>query len=263
MPTYETIDQLPRELNIRDLGGLPTQDGRKVKRRLLFRSSALAFFDEEEMAPVKALGLRTILDLRAEKGVEKRPDPAVEGAAYYNKCAAFQNILEDLNSPGELLGLIFDEEQRGNPIDVLVASYTASLAFTNEAFQFMFDCLLDNRVPMLFHCSNGKDRTGIAAMLILLALGVPEELVKKDYLLSNEYRKEGLDDLLKRYDVISSRLDSARSFLTIFEGVLPESADMLISEIQERYGSYENFMDKEYGVNAAGLKCFRDMYLED
>ena len=101
MPDYKTIDQLPSELNIRDLGGLAAKDGRHVKSGVLFRSSALAFFDEEELKPVINLGIRTILDFRALKGVQKDPDPKLEGAEYYNKCAAFQNFLDDLNSPGE------------------------------------------------------------------------------------------------------------------------------------------------------------------
>ena len=240
MPDYKTIDQLPVELNIRDLGGLAAKDGRHVKSGLLFRSSALAFFDEEELEPVRNLGIRTILDFRALKGIQKDPDPQLEGAVYYNKCAAFQNFLDDLNSPGELASLIFDEDQAGNAIDVLVSSYTASLAFSNESYKFMFDCLLAGEAPMLFHCSNGKDRTGVAAMLILLALGIPEEIVK----------------------LLTGRLGNARSFFTMVGGVLPQSADMLLSEILERYGTFENYMEKEYGFDREILKKFRDMYLE-
>ena len=262
MPDYKTIDQLPLELNIRDLGGLETKDGRHVKRGMLFRSSALAFFDEEELKPVRNLGIRTILDFRALKGIQKDPDPKLEGAEYYNKCAAFQNFLDDLNSPGELASLIFDEDQTGNAIDVLVSSYTASLAFSNESYKFMFDCLLAGEVPMLFHCSNGKDRTGVAAMLILLALGIPEEVVKEDYMQSNLNRQPEIDELMERFKMLTGRLGNARSFFTMVGGVLPQSADMLLSEILERYGTFENYMEKEYGFDREILKKFRDMYLE-
>ena len=115
---------------------------------------------------------------------------------------------------------------------------------------------------MLFHCSNGKDRTGVAAMLILLALGIPEEIVKADYLQSNTCRKEEIDDLMERFNMLSSRLSNARSLFTMIEGVLPESADMVMSEIRERYGTYEDYMEKEYGFDREKLKKFRDMYLE-
>ena len=259
---YEKIDELPMELNIRDLGGLRAKDGRHVKCGLLFRSSALAFFDEEELAPVRALGIRTILDFRSPKGVKKKPNPVLEGAEYFNKCAAFSNLLDDLNSPLQLASLIFDEDQKGNAADVLVSSYTASLAFSNESYRFMFDRLLDGKGPLLFHCSNGKDRTGVAAMLLLLALGVTEESVKEDFLESNVNRRARIDSLLSKYRPVSTRFGSARSILTMIEGVLPESADMLMSEILEKYGTYERYMEKEYGFGEEKLRKLRDMYLE-
>ena len=262
MSKYKKIDDLPIELNIRDLGGLRAKDGRHVKCGLLFRSAALAFFDEEELAPVRALGIKTILDFRSPKGVKKKPNPVLEGAEYYNKCAAFRNLLEDLNSPRELASLVFDEDQRGNVADVLVSSYTASLAFSNESYRFMFDQLLEGKGPLLFHCANGKDRTGVAAMLILLALGVTEESVKEDFLQSNENRRARIDSLISKYRSVSKRFSSARSILTMIEGVLPESADMLMSEILERYGTYERYMEKEYGFDEKKPSKLRDIYLE-
>ena len=262
MSNYKSIEQLPIKLNIRDLGGLQAGDGRYVRKGLLYRSSALYFFDKEELEPVQALGIRMILDFRAESGARKRPDPPLAGAVYYNKCAGFQNMIEDLNSPADLASLIFDEDQKGNTIDVLVSSYMASLAFSNESYQFMFDSLLSGTAPLLFHCSNGKDRTGVAAMLILLALGVPEETVKADYMRSNVTRRAEIEALMEKYKFLTDSLDNARSFLTMVGGVLPQSADMMMSEILEKYGTYENYMEQEYGFDEEKLTKLRDMYLE-
>ena len=89
------------------------------------------------------------LDFRTDSGTTKRPDPVLEGARYYNKCAAFGNPLDDLNPPAELLSLLFDEDQKGDLMDVLVSSYSASLASSNEAYRFMFDRLLEGEAPML------------------------------------------------------------------------------------------------------------------
>lgn len=262
MTKYESIEQLPIRLNIRDLGGLQAADGRHVKKGLLYRSSALYFFDEKELEPVQALGLRMILDFRAESGARKRPDPSLDGVEYYNKCAGFQNMIEDLNSPAGLASLLFDEDQKGNTIEVLVSSYMASLAFTNDSYRFMFDSLLSGMAPLLFHCSNGKDRTGIAAMLILLALGVPEEAAKADYLQSNVSRREEIEALMEKYNIRTDRVNNPRSFLTMVGGVLPQSADMMMSEILEKYGSYENYMEQEYDFDEEKLTKLRDMYLE-
>ena len=99
-------------------------------------------------------------------------------------------------------------------------------------------------------------------MLLLLALGVPEEIVKEDYLLSNVSRKEELDELMAKYSFLADQVGDVKSFLTMIEGVLPQSADMLISEILEKYGTYEKYMEAEYGFDEEKLTRFRDMYLE-
>ena len=112
------------------------------------------------------------------------------------------------------------------------------------------------------HCSNRKDRTGVAAMLILLALGVPEETVKADYMQSNVTRRAEIEALMEKYKVLTDNLNNARSFLTMVGGVLPQSADMMMSEILEKYGTYENYMEQEYGFDEEKLTKLRDMYLE-
>ena len=97
-------------------------------------------------------------------------------------------------------------------------------------------------------------------MLILLALGASEETVKADYLLSNANRKAEIDVLMKKFQLISDLSSSARSLITMFEGVLPESADMMMTEILEKYGSYDVFMEREYGLDENKLIKLRAMY---
>ena len=80
--------------------------------------------------------------------------------------------------------------------------------------------------------------------------------------MSNLSRKARIDEAMKKYRIISGRSGNARSFLTMLRGVLPEAADMMMSEILERYETYENFMDKEYGFDTDKLEKFRSMYLE-
>ena len=92
--------------------------------------------------------------------------------------------------------------------------------------------------------------------------GLSEDLVKEDYLRSNESRELEIDDLIDKFKALSDMSENARSFLTMIGGVLPESADMIMAEIREKYGTYEKYMEKEYGFDEEKLNKFRDMYLE-
>ena len=75
-------------------------------------------------------------------------------------------------------------------------------------------------------------------------------------------RKEEINDLIERYNISIDITNNVKSFLTMIGGVLPQSADMMMTEILEKYGSYDNYMEQEYGFDQEKLTRFRDMYLE-
>ena len=256
-------ERFRKETNFRDIGGYPSAYNGTVKRGVFFRSGAPGLFLAEEIEALKDLGIRTVIDLRAPRRVKKLPDPRTEGIRIIEVCAGFGNILEDLNySFRELWGMIVDEDQHGNLVSRLVASYFSALAYSNEAYRILFREILEGNTPILVHCSQGKDRTGIAAILILLALGVPEKHILEDYLLTNEYRKDFIENRIKRRGILPKISKNYRTFLTAIEGSLPESAHMFMAEIQERYDTYENFFEKEYGLTAKDLGTLRKMYLD-
>ena len=252
-----------KEMNFRDLGGFPTIDDRRIRHGLLFRSAAPALMNEEELGELESLGIRTILDFRANKQVKAKPDPPVAGAEYIHECAAFRNIGDDLNySPYELIEMLVDEDQHGgNAVSAAVASYTAALAYTNRAYEVLFECLKERRVPLLFHCTHGKDRTGVAAMLIMLALGVNETRIIEEYTRSNESFAEAIERQTGEgfFSKISANY---RTLMRIRSGVLPESAHMFLAEIRERYDNYDAFFEAEYSLTAGDLAALRDFYLE-
>ena len=252
-----------KEMNFRDLGGYRTIDDRMIKRGLIFRSAAPGLMNDEEIGELNRLGLRTILDFRGDKQVRKLPDPVLPGAVYIHECAAFRNIGEDLNySPYDLIEMLADEDQHGSTAaSAAVASYTAALAYTNRAYEVMFDTLMAGEVPMLFHCTRGKDRTGVAAMLVMLALGVNETTIIEEYVKTNESFQEAIDRRV-REGFLSRISANYRTLMTVMEGVLPESATMFLAEIQERYDNYETFFEKEYRLTPKDLESLRDRYLE-
>ena len=130
------------------------------------------------------------------------------------------------------------------------------MPFGNPAYHELFRLLEEHRVPLLFHCTCGKDRTGIAAMLVLLALGVSREDAIADYMLTNVYRKAIIDKFMQ--DKPADQYD----LLLPVEGVSESMGAGSIDVLLEKYPSYEAYFEAEYGLTTARLAALRDFYLE-
>ena len=130
------------------------------------------------------------------------------------------------------------------------------MLFGNKAYKELFRALEAGETPVLFHCSAGKDRTGVAAMLILLALGVSRADALADYMLTNVYRRE----IIERF--LADKPAAERDLLLPVEGVSEPMGAGAIDEILRRYPSYEAYFADEFGLDAVRLKALRDFYLE-
>jgi protein-tyrosine phosphatase len=166
--------------NFRDLGGYPGHDGRPVRWRRLFRSDHLGGLTGSDRALLQTLELAKALDFRgaAERGGAPYDLPGVAQHSLAIEPVVAKRM-QDLMAAGHHVtarmaaGLMQD-------------LYRALVNDQAHRFAELFDHLLETDAPVVFHCTAGKDRTGIAAALVLLALGVPRRLVTQDYLLSNE-----------------------------------------------------------------------------
>jgi protein-tyrosine phosphatase len=156
--------------NLRDVGGYPAHAGRSVAWRTLFRSDSLHRLDSQGVAWLAGLGLRTIVDLRADIEVEQRPG-AVAGLPARLVRAP---IVRDPTGLPRLTGL--SDEYR-YMIDECGAAIGAAVR----------ELCVPGALPALVHCAAGQDRTGIVIALVLAMLGVPDELIGADYSLSSVY----------------------------------------------------------------------------
>ncbi|HEY4069561.1 MAG TPA: tyrosine-protein phosphatase [Burkholderiaceae bacterium] len=167
--------------NLRDLGGLPAADGRRVAMGRLFRSSHLHALTPADEAAFAALGIRSVVDFR---GVKER-DAALSRGLH-------PGIVE-LHLPIEPrgLGALREMRQAGNVdedavVELMHNAYRRFVQQHSPVFAALLQRLqAPDATPLLFHCTAGKDRTGMGAMLILLALGVPREAIVEDFMLSN------------------------------------------------------------------------------
>ncbi|MDL2318689.1 tyrosine-protein phosphatase, partial [Eubacteriales bacterium OttesenSCG-928-A19] len=127
-------------------------------------------------------------------------------------------------------------------------SLYADLPFDNDAYRQMFASLdSEDTVPMIQHCSAGKDRTGVGCALMLLSLGVDEETVMEDYLLSAIFRahiNHRYVNKMRETGLTGHALDLVARMMT----VSPDLLGTTFSEIKRRYGDFDAFLEKEYGV---------------
>lgn len=250
-------------VNFRELGGYPAADGRTVRYGLLYRGGNLdALQSPADRAVLQSWNLHDILDLRSAGECAKHPDPEVTGAAYHRVCAMWMEdgTEMDFSSSGiERLAAekAAFEKKAGHPVhdyDWFSVLYR-QMPFDNPAYHALFSLLEAHRGPLLFHCTCGKDRTGIAAMLILLALGVDRNTALHDYMLTNTYRQAIIEASLR------GKTPEERRLLRSVEGVDEAMGAGAIDEILLRYDSYEAYFEREYGLDAKRLKALRDFYL--
>src|SRR5258707_14749206 len=165
--------------NFRDLGGYRASDGRKVRWRQIFRSNHLGHITEADIEILRGLGIRSAFDFR---GTEERATAV---------CALTEIAVHSLPIEPTVVAALRARLASGvalstaDAVDVMRDSYRNYVSQNTSRFRALFAHLLEDRTPLVIHCSAGKDRTGFAFALILYALGGPHEVTAADYPLSN------------------------------------------------------------------------------
>jgi len=170
--------------NFRDLGGYPAGDGRSLRWRRIFRSNHLGHLTEDDVKVVRGLDVRRAFDFR---GVDERK--------------AAECVIEEINvhslpiEPTVVAALRAKLQARAlssaDALEIMRESYRGYVRTNTHSFRELFARMLDDAGPLVIHCTAGKDRTGFACALILHALGVPDQVISEDYLLTNQfYRRD-------------------------------------------------------------------------
>lgn len=264
MDTFVPGTPLPFEKteNFRQLGGYTGADGRQVKCGQIYRSGALAdaVRTPHDKALLESLGLRSIFDFRSSQERSFLPDPALPGARQFDISAMVSSDGQEVNF--DIASFFTMTADQLNQVFQQVHLSYAALPFENEAYKEMFRQLLAGNTPLLFHCSAGKDRTGVAAALILLALGVSRQDVMEDYLLTNTCRAATRAELGEKFAAAMGNTPARDAVVNLFTGVQRESLELALDAIDQRYPSFEAYLQDQYGIGAAGLEKLRQMYLE-
>jgi protein-tyrosine phosphatase len=256
--------ELTGQNNFRDLGGYEAADGRRVRWRHLYRSGELTELSDGDVDKLAELGIRTVVDLRGEaEAAKKGPDRLPPGAS----------LRPIAIEPGNLSPILGPAFATGDfsvvPGDLLQEINRSYIRDWRSKLGELLHVVADPaKRPLVFHCTQGKDRAGINAAVLLSALGVPWETVLKDYLLSNVQRREQAE----------LGLDTMRASAAKLRGISPDEVDMgnirglffvhtsylgaAHDEITTRYGSVEAFLRDGIGCSDGDLRRLRDGLLE-
>ena len=251
--------------NLRDLGGYVTADGHKVRSGLLFRSDQLYHLTPADKAELARLGLKTVYDLRTQGERSAYPDELPAGATgevwdvrsneKSNPLAVqFDQLMADPKAAEAMFG-------NGKGAALMLKRYRdyVSSPPALAAYQGLFLSLSNSaNLPSLFHCTAGKDRTGWATAALLSLLGVDEATILHDYLASNQITLAKHRQALEEYQARGGDPDLWKPVL----GVKMEYLLTAFDEMHKKYGDIQGYFEKGLGIDRAGQKRLREIYLE-
>lgn len=259
--------------NFRDLGGYIGHNGKIVRFTQLFRSDALHKLSDKDIAWLESIGLKTIVDFRSSSEIVNNEDKEILGAKYYHlnpkaevAQTASASVSNDRNKIEKLVSIANSEEGKSYFAEHIddMSKQMRKLVSDHDAitqYQKVMAFLVDNKTPLVFHCRGGKDRTGIAAMFILLALGVSKEQIYDDYLftnINNEKRNE------KRMNDYRNLTDNhlVLDYLYNLQLAKPEYLDAAFDEMHKMSGTTDNYIKEVLKVTDEQLTEIRDRYLK-
>ena len=259
--------------NARELGGYQTIDGRTVRKGVLLRTAALTNASQEELnSLIDNYNLAAIIDLRASYELAEEPEPAVNGVAQYNfrimdeqmmagRAAAIQDILTDSNvDPVKRMTAILEVGVISDQMYVEFLQGETGKAGFRDFFRVLLETPEGNAV--LWHCTNGKDRTGVAAMLLLGVLNVDEETIMEDFLLTNVFFETEISAMRKQLEAYIQDEVMLEEFMVAGKGVYAPYMQNAIDYIKENYGNIPGYVKAELGLTDADIAKLQTLYME-
>jgi protein-tyrosine phosphatase len=238
-------------VNFRELGGYQTSDGRRIKWGKIFRSDHLSRLTDRDLVFLQRLKIQSVCDFRTLTEARKRPDrfPAAGTGKY------FHLPIDNLKSDPTIL---FEKLKKGDTSwltrEFLIEGYLRNIEESGAVWGAVFRRLAaPGAMPLVFHCTGGKDRAGTCAALILLALGVPENQVICDHGLSNIFIADTAAKIYTQFEALG--ID--RRKIAPYFSAPRYCIEALLAHIRKKYGSAADYLQLKAGVTEAILDRIR------
>lgn len=243
------------DINFRDFGGYHSSDGCRIKQGVIYRSGTLSALSDADLAAISRLDLKRIIDLRSDWEIKRegfdRLYPGNENRYDFLPFDYGDPYLSELQMATEAAWDIHRVDFEN--------LYVNMLEQNGKSLKIVFDRFADpSQYPLLIHCTQGKDRTGIVAALLLLLLGVPHEAVMEDYMLTGKL----IDWQQKHREMMEYFEDSGDDWAPFFT-CLPQAMENLFVHVENHYaGAVVHFLNS-IGVAHDQQKRIREFLLEN
>ncbi len=246
MPLHpDRVWRLQGLTNFRDLGGYPGQDGRPVRWRKLFRSEHLGGLTAADREQLAALGLARSFDFRGAR--ERAATPYQLDGLVQHSLAIEPTVAQRMNELVAAGNALTADDMA----ELMKDLYRGLVNDRSDRFAELFEHLLEDDTPAVFHCTAGKDRTGLAAALVLSSLGVAPELIRRDYLLTNDhFRHPPLPHSNTPPEVLAVLWRVQEGFL-----------DAALEAIDRDHGGMARYLAQRIGLSDAALRRLQARYL--
>lgn len=258
---HERMIPLLNTNNFRDIGGYPTADSQVVKWGRIFRADKLDRLSDDDQHKLIHLGVKVDIDLRSADEINVHPDRLPDQVRYLSDPVFAVDITESAKNVRSLDPALLDKPLAGRHHMQAVYHKMVTREDSLLAFQKVFAELLNNDGGILFHCTAGKDRTGMTAYFILRALGVSPETSQKDYLLTNvalENFVNGQQAVLRAAGRSETAIDNYVALWSADRSYLNSA----LSTIKENYQNIDNFLHDGLKLSDDDIQQLRHTYLE-
>jgi protein-tyrosine phosphatase len=261
--------QLQALPNVRELGGIVTMDGRRIKTNTLLRSGSLNAATAADLDTLRQHGVKQIIDLRTDKELRQSPNPIFEGVRTYHLPILTEStagITREENAAQDFLQMMFPHLQADPDFSIrylesLYANFVLDERILTHYAKFM-ELLLNNPDgATLWHCTAGKDRTGFATLLVLEALGVDRDTILEDYLLTNRCLEADDRALIEKLDK-QYNSPELKQGLTLLFTARKEYLETVYQTVEENYGKFEVFLEQGIQMGKDKIEALRGRYLE-
>ena len=241
--------------NTRELGGYKTTDGKSVKWGMLYRSDKLSDISDTDQSYLQDLGIKKIIDFRSKEEKEEDPDIIPKGIDYIEMPISVDGAMRSK------IEAVLKGETNKDVKSFLIDANKEFVSNYTDVYEGFLRNLIDDDGPTLFHCTAGKDRAGFAAAITLIALGVSKEDVINDYMKTNQFTKERIEEIIGQIELMTLYQTDAEILRPLL-GVEREYIETAFQTAEEKYGSLENFIRDGLNISDEDIQKLRNKFIE-